>query len=285
MHFIGAYAAAPTKAFAGAANERELANGDVYLNTANATEYVYSNDKWVELGNEEGAGSHALKTISITGTNGLTGGGTLENSREIKHAVPAGAEVGDHKSDKERTYITNVKTDEFGHVVGIETGTEEDDGILSIKATGDAEISLEAKEENGEVTITAAHTAHAEGSAKSESSKTISGYDGTGTIKIPKIVTNAAGHVTEISEETVTITLPSEQSIPEASGGATIASVADGVVTIKGGAELSADHVLSNSAAANVVLDKIATTGSTDDLKQGNKTIVFNCGGAFNKPE
>lgn len=74
MHFIGAFAAAPTKAFADTANERALANGDVYLNTANATEYVYSNGKWVELGNE---GSHALKTVKVTANEGLTGGGTL----------------------------------------------------------------------------------------------------------------------------------------------------------------------------------------------------------------
>lgn len=83
MHFIGAFATAPTKAFEGTGNERELANGDVYLNTANATEYVYSNSKWVELGNEQGAGSHALKTISITGIGYLTGGGTLEADRTI----------------------------------------------------------------------------------------------------------------------------------------------------------------------------------------------------------
>jgi hypothetical protein len=74
MHFIGAYAEAPEKAFADTDNERALADGDVYLNTANHTEYVYSGGKWVELGNE---GSHALNTITITGIDGLTGGGNL----------------------------------------------------------------------------------------------------------------------------------------------------------------------------------------------------------------
>ena len=83
MHFIGAYATAPTKAFVGTADERNLANGDVYLNTANATEYVYSGGKWHELGNESAAGSHALKTIKIEGTGYMTGGGTLEQDRTI----------------------------------------------------------------------------------------------------------------------------------------------------------------------------------------------------------
>lgn len=80
MHFIGAFAVAPEKAFDGASNERDLANGDVYLNTANATEYVYSNGKWVELGNE---GSHALKSVKIEGTGYLTGGGDLTQNRTI----------------------------------------------------------------------------------------------------------------------------------------------------------------------------------------------------------
>lgn len=80
MHFIGAYAEAPEKAFVGASSERELADGDVYLNTTNHTEYVYSGDKWVELGNE---GSHALNTITITGIDGLAGGGDLKNNRTI----------------------------------------------------------------------------------------------------------------------------------------------------------------------------------------------------------
>lgn len=86
-------------------------------------------------------------------------------------------------------------------------------GVMSIKATGDDEITMApTTAANGEVTVTAAHTTHAEGSAKSASTAKISGYEGTGTIKIPKIVTNAAGHVTEITEETVTITMPTEHN-------------------------------------------------------------------------
>ena len=82
-------------------------------------------------------------------------------------------------------------------------------GVMSIKATGDDEITMApTTAANGEVTVTAAHAAHAAGSAKTASDKTISGYNGTGSINIPKIVTNAAGHVTEITEETVTITMP-----------------------------------------------------------------------------
>lgn len=78
--------------------------GDVVLYSTK--EYVYNGTKWIELGDE---GSHALKTIEITGGDGLTGGGTLEANREIKHAVPTGAEVRDIGA-----YA--IATDKFGHV-------------------------------------------------------------------------------------------------------------------------------------------------------------------------
>ena len=71
MHFVGALTEAPATAKA----------GDVYLNTATKKEYVYDDTHgWVELGDE---GSHALKSVSITGTGYLTGGGTLEANRTI----------------------------------------------------------------------------------------------------------------------------------------------------------------------------------------------------------
>lgn len=78
--------------------------GDVVLYSTK--EYVYNGTKWIELGDE---GSHALKTIEITGTDGLTGGGSLEASRKIKHDTPAGAAVTDIGA-----YA--IATDKFGHV-------------------------------------------------------------------------------------------------------------------------------------------------------------------------
>lgn len=118
MHFVGAYATAPTKAFVGTSKERDLDDGDVYLNTANATEYVYSGGKWYELGNESAAGSHALKTISITGTGYLTGGGTLEANRTIdltqatKEAIDEAfntLEVTEYTSDDGERHTVDVE--------------------------------------------------------------------------------------------------------------------------------------------------------------------------------
>lgn len=71
MHFVGAFTEAP-------ANPKP---GDVYLNTATKKEYVYdTTNGWVELGDE---GSYALRTVTITGTDGLTGGGDLTANRTI----------------------------------------------------------------------------------------------------------------------------------------------------------------------------------------------------------
>lgn len=54
-------------------------NGDVVL--FEGEEYVWVDGSWHELGD---ATSHALKTITITGIDGLAGGGNLEANREIK---------------------------------------------------------------------------------------------------------------------------------------------------------------------------------------------------------
>ena len=59
--------------------------------------------KWIELGDES---SHALKTITITGTGALSGGGTLEQNRTITH-TNSGVTAGTYKS---------VTVNAYGHV-------------------------------------------------------------------------------------------------------------------------------------------------------------------------
>ena len=88
-------------------------------------------------------------------------------------------------------------------------------GVMSVKTEGDSEITTEPTEsENGDVTIKVTHATHAKGSAKNPSATDIKGYGAGGVIKIPKIETNEAGHITSISEETVEIQMPGSQSIP-----------------------------------------------------------------------
>lgn len=141
MHFVGAFTEAPTNPAA----------GDVYLNTANHKEYVYdTTNGWVELGDE---GSHALKTISITGTDGLTGGGTLESNREIKlsEATKASLALADNSKQKQNAYtaegsttktITNVTQNENGEVtisygdIAFPAPPVVNDGKFTVSGTG-----------------------------------------------------------------------------------------------------------------------------------------------------
>lgn len=223
----------------------------------------------------------------------LSGGGSV-GAVTINHEVPTGATEGDHKGSQSRTYITNVKTDKFGHVVGFETGTEEDQevGVTSVNASGDSEITLTADPTTGDVVITGAHALHAAGTAKTASTTSISGYSATGSIKIPKIVTNAAGHVTEISEETVSIQMPAPQELP---------TVNDGQLTVTGSEGIAVDYqepFSANTADEHFLGLKIADKGvttakiadhavgahqtkaCTDYTGDDAEVWVFNCGSA-----
>lgn len=70
----------------------------------------------------------ADKTISITGTDGLSGGGTLAANRTISHAVPAGAAA-------KTSGLYKIATDKFGHVTSTAAVTKTDITALGIPAT------------------------------------------------------------------------------------------------------------------------------------------------------
>ena len=65
-----------------------VTSGNVVL--YNGKEFVWTGSAWEELGSE---GSHALKTITITAGNGLTGGGSLEGNRTIDVGAGIGIAV------------------------------------------------------------------------------------------------------------------------------------------------------------------------------------------------
>lgn len=68
------------------------------------------------------------KTITITGTGGLSGGGNLAESRTISHAVPAGAAA-------KISGLYKIATDKFGHVTSTAAVTKTDITALGIPAT------------------------------------------------------------------------------------------------------------------------------------------------------
>ena len=121
MHFVGAFATAPDSAV----------NGDVYLNTANKKEYVYSNG-WVELGDE---GSYALRTVTITGNEGLTGGGDLTTNRTIGIA-DKGVTLAKLNDEVKEYFVAQ------GHLKGNYYTAEKTDELL-----GELGEQIEAKQE------------------------------------------------------------------------------------------------------------------------------------------
>ena len=124
MVFIGT----STTAITDGGTQNPTVNGSVIVNKTagnvviyGSQEYVWNGSSWELFGDE---GSYALKTITVTGNNGLTGGGALTENRTISHAVPSGAAAGTLGSSTERTYIKTVTTDAYGHITAVTTGTE-----------------------------------------------------------------------------------------------------------------------------------------------------------------
>lgn len=70
----------------------------------------------------------ADKTTSITGTDGLSGGGTLAANRTISHAIPSGATA-------KTSGLYKIATDKFGHVTGTVAVAKADITALGIPAT------------------------------------------------------------------------------------------------------------------------------------------------------
>lgn len=98
----------------------------------NNKEFVWTGSAWEELGDES---SHALKTISITGTGALGGGGTLAANRTITHNTynSAGKTVGTSTTSISGSaasgtlYIPKITVDTYGHI------TYNTDTAVSIK--------------------------------------------------------------------------------------------------------------------------------------------------------
>ena len=115
MHYRGAVAADPTST----APTGTYASGDVV--TYSTMEYVYDGTNWRELGKE---GSYALSTVTVTGTNGLTGGGDLSANRTISHASrPSTSATADATfGTASGKYIKQIKVDAYGHTFAVAEG-------------------------------------------------------------------------------------------------------------------------------------------------------------------
>lgn len=169
MHFLGSSSTAITDGGTEAPTidgtvvpTTDLNPGDVVL--YDGAEYVWLGSAWEMLGSE---GSYALKTVTITGANGLTGGGNLTENRVISHgAAPSSGSAATATAGTAPTNlvaVTGVTVDTYGHVAGVTTG----DFATKIGSTIDTKINaldvsaisgdyiISVSETNGKISATA----------------------------------------------------------------------------------------------------------------------------------
>lgn len=274
MHFIGIKATLPETGN----------NGDVVI--VNSKEYVWDGDSWNELGDES---SHALKSISISAGEGLTGGGTLEANREIKHAVPTGAAAGKTSPNAAQTpaygatfNIPVVETDKFGHVIGKTTTTVKIPDAIDISGKKDKQTAYSAdgattktvtkvvQNANGEVTVTYSDIAFPAPPTVNNGQFTVSG---TGAIEL---VNSTTGIMTANQAGNSAATLDVK------TGGISTAKIADSAVTT---AKINAKAVTTAKvadAAIGAAQTKAyqATAPKTAAEVTSEEVWVFYCGNA-----
>jgi len=259
MHYQGEVEADPTQtAPTGTYNA-----GDVV--TYGNSEYVYDGTNWRELGDE---GSYALKTTTVTGTDGLTGGGAISSNQTISHAVPSGATASTKGTAGGRTYIQTITTDKFGHITDVATATE---------TVTDTTYTFAEGSVNGEFSVTplggTASQVKVHGLDTAAYKDVSTSIPASGTADDAKLPTVAA--VKAYASGLVT-DLDSSQSATAANGD--VYSVLTGITQTDG--ELSGH--------TEVTLAKIAKTGSIYDVTEGSNTtttgsqkyLVLDCGSA-----
>lgn len=254
MHYQGAVTADPTKT----APTGNYIAGDVV--TFNNSEYVYDGTNWRELGDE---GSYALKTIKITGTDGLSGGGTLENDREIKHAVPNGAAASTKGTAGGRTYIQTITTDKFGHVTGVATASE---------TVTDTTYTFAEGNTNGEFSVTP--------SGGTASQVKIHGLDNAAYKDVSTAIPATTADDGKLPTVSAVKTYVSN-SVNDLDSSVSATAVNDGQYSVLTGVTQTNGKL---TAKTEVKLAKIASTGSIYDVIEHSTTagdvnyLLFDCG-------
>lgn len=121
MHFIGLTTSeivdgSTTNPITIGGNPVTAVAGDVVLR--GTAEFIWSGTEWNIMGD---TGDFALKTITITGTGALSGGGSLESNREITHNTYT-AQNSNNTSGQAKA-VLNVVSDGYGHVTTVQSGT------------------------------------------------------------------------------------------------------------------------------------------------------------------
>lgn len=296
MHFVGAGDTLPS----------DPKDGDVYLHTGEGKEYVAYNNVWVELGDE---GSHALKSVTITGTDGLTGGGTLEQNRTIGIAdlgVTTAKIANDAVTEDKLSNDVLAKLNTQYYLATVESATEGKAVIVTdapafpfhLRGENEIKVSSEPTADNGIII-------DVDLSAYAKKTDLITDTNTTYTLNVG----DEGAHNDEAVENPHLVLLDSDDTIAadhqiSGSKATTVKSDANGNITIE--TDLSAYATTKYVGDQNAVvlaeaqkytdeaidgLHAIATSGSIYDVAEGHNTsvgaddtgakyLVFNCGSA-----
>ena len=172
-------------------------------------EYVWTGSAWERLG---GDGSYALNSVSITGANGLTGGGNLTENRTISHATKT--VTSSAATTAPTSYISALTVDSYGHLATYTTYDARAQFLRSIQINGNSPIKVENTSLTASTsstvpstTITHVQVAGTKVGSTGECATSIAA-GGSGTLNIPNITVDAYGHTTFNGNKTVSISIP-----------------------------------------------------------------------------
>lgn len=178
MHYVGITTTAledgdttTTLAGEGLSKTTDFALGDVVL--YGLKEFVWNGSVWKELGDQ---GSWALKTITVTGSGALSGGGDLTENRTITHNT-SGVAAGSYGqasavsgTNGATVNIPNFTVDSYGHITAASsivftavdhtysagTGLSLSDSTFNLKKAGTGELGgfIASNVLSGAVTLT-----------------------------------------------------------------------------------------------------------------------------------
>ena len=193
------------------------------------------------------SGTINLKTASVAGATGAKIGGIKVAKDNSSYSVATNTSSISANVTSGKYYGVEIDKDDKAFVYVPWTDTNTTSFTITANANDDDVVVLSGTNGTNAVTYTASHAktfgnTTAPYTAKYTSGNTttsISGYGSSATIKIPQITVDEYGHVRAGADESVTITMPSAQTIPSLSGGSD--SAAD--TTVVGGVTVSGHTV------------------------------------------
>jgi hypothetical protein len=142
----------------------------------------------------------------------------------------------------------------------IDTNTDTKSFTITANATDDDVVVLTGTNGSNAVTYDAKHAKKGPSSGYTSGNTTtsISGWNGSGTIKVPQLTVDAYGHVTAAADESVTITLPAQPTLTNTTTQAT------STVKVSGADKTTTFKAVSAVSASNHVVTDTETTFTLD---------------------